>query len=128
VIVYGHYVNYKLISEKWLKVTGDSKYIWISKVRSPSKCLNYLIKYLCKPPAVSDPEYLADYLIAISGVRRIHTFGVFYNISKIWKKGGCPCPLCGGKLERVRMIASVAEMFGAISLKEAIKAASPELN
>lgn len=97
-LVYGPFIPQDRISDLWLRITGDSKIVDIRSVRSPIKCVNYLLKYISKPPCYQDPRKYAQYIDSITGVRRIHTYGIFYNCP-LMKKESCPCAVCGGKLQ-----------------------------
>ena len=97
-LVYGYYVPQEYISKLWLKITGDSSVVFIKEVRGARKCINYLLKYITKPPKYEDYEKTAYYLDMMLGVRRIRTYGIFYNYP-ISKKDTCPCPICNGKLK-----------------------------
>ncbi len=97
-IVYGYFIPQSKISKEWEKITKDSKVVDIRETRSPIKYLNYLLKYIHKPPKSNDPKFVADYLISLMGVRRIHTYGIFYNYPLL-KKKPYPCYYCSGKLE-----------------------------
>lgn len=97
-LVYGPYIKQERISELWLKITGDSSIVYIRAVRSPKKCVNYLLKYISKPPEYKNPEKYAQFLDAIYRVRRIHTYGVFYGC-RLFKKDPFPCYFCGSKLK-----------------------------
>lgn len=96
-LVYGRYVPQGVISNLWLKITKDSRIVHISAVRKKKQGINYLLKYITKPPKSDDPVGQALYLDVILGLRRIHTYGILYNC-KISKKESTPCPLCSGKL------------------------------
>ena len=66
---------------------------------SPRKSLNYLLKYIGKPCEFDEPRDYAIYLAALQRVRRIHTYGVFYNWSPPDEKEPCVCSQCGAGLE-----------------------------
>lgn len=95
ILVYGFYVPQKAISDAWLKITGDSSIVWIKQIHSAKKCIGYLLKYVTKPQDTDDPKALARFLDLMIGVRRIRTYGIFYNYALVAKSSG-PCPLCGG--------------------------------
>lgn len=97
-LIYGQYVPWEVISKRWLELTGDSFVVDIRTVRNPRKGIGYLLKYVTKPKKTDDPFDLAYYLNLLIGIRRIHTYGVFYNRFRLRPKIGCPCPRCGGKL------------------------------
>lgn len=96
-LVYGDYHDQRMISRLWLKITGDSIIVHIREVRDVKKGLDYSLKYISKPPQSTDPDKLAIYLDAITGIRRIHTYGILYNFP-LCKKEPYPCAFCGGKL------------------------------
>ena len=96
-IVYGHYVPQDAISKLWLKITGDSYVVWINQSWRKEKLVNYLLKYITKPDPRNNPEEIAQYLDMMLGVRRIRTYGIFYNY-RVVTADTCPCPLCGGRL------------------------------
>ena len=95
ILVYGLYVSQKAISGSWLKITGDSSIVWIKQIHSAKKYIGYLLKYVTKPRNTDDPKALARFLDLMIGVRRIRTYGIFYNYALAAKSSG-PCPLCGG--------------------------------
>jgi hypothetical protein len=96
-LVYGHYVPQEDISNLWLKLTGDSRVVWIKEARGAQKYINYLLKYIAKPPKFENPKKAAQYLDLMLGVRRVRTYGIYYNYP-LARKDNCPCPFCGGKL------------------------------
>jgi len=98
VLLYGHYVHYRRISECWEGLTGDSSVVDIRSVVKPRQKLNYLLKYISKPKKFGDPKETAHYLDLLLGVRRIRAYGIFYG-QGLLPRAGCPCPLCGGKLQ-----------------------------
>ncbi|RKX26309.1 MAG: hypothetical protein DRP45_03860 [Candidatus Zixiibacteriota bacterium] len=98
VLLYGHYVPQSRISEYWNKLTGDSPVIDIRSIKKPGQAVNYLLKYITKPKKFNDPKETAHYVNLLLGVRRIHSYGIFYG-QGLLPKTGCPCPLCGGKLQ-----------------------------
>jgi hypothetical protein len=55
--------------------------------------LNYLLKYVSKPPAVT-AERLASLIAAFNGAKRVHALGLFYGKKPKQKKRDCPCPKC----------------------------------
>lgn len=98
IVIFGHYVTQAEISRRWQKLTG-CPIVWIEKVKGNSaRILNYVLKYITKP--VTYPkDYLgakwaAQYLKAFHGVRRIHTFGSFYNAGTTLERKRFHCPIC----------------------------------
>jgi hypothetical protein len=96
-LVYGHYVPQAAISKLWLKLTTDSPVVDIREARSAKKYLGYILKYITKPPKTKDPKRMAHLLLLLIGLRRIRTYGIFYNFP-LASKDTCPCPFCGGTL------------------------------
>lgn len=98
VLLYGHFVPQSRISEYWEMLTGDSPVVDIRSVKKSRQGVNYLLKYITKPKKFNDPKETAQYLDLLLGVRRIRAYGIFYG-QGLLPKTGCPCPLCGGKLQ-----------------------------
>ena len=96
-LVFGHYIPQADISKLWHKITGDSKIVDIRRVKNGKHSANYLTKYIFKPIHSDRTKELAKYLDLITGVRRIHTYGIFYGTFTL-KKDPFPCPLCNGCL------------------------------
>jgi len=103
-LVYGYFHPLKFMSKIWLAITGDSYRIDIQNVShstksSPGRAAGYVLKYIRKPPFFDDVSGYLDYWLLLKGLRRIHTYGVFYG-HEVWKKEKRPllCPFCGDKL------------------------------
>ena len=97
VLVYGHYVSQRIITEKWYKITGNSYIVDIRAARDHRKATGYLLKYISKPPRFDQLVKYAHYLKAVKGVKRLHRFGIFYGFSVLDKKP-LLCPYCNGRL------------------------------
>lgn len=104
VLVYGPYIEQRVLAESWRKISGDSVvYIKKAHVNGP-KALIHLLKYVSKMPA-DVPEIIGHLEVAFHKCRRVHALGVFYdfsgddtdNIESEWTS----CPLCGAALERL---------------------------
>lgn len=103
-LVYGYFHPIKFMSKVWLSITGDSYRIDIRNVShstkaSPGRAASYVLKYIRKPPFFDQMSGYLDYWLLLKGLRRIHTYGVFYG-HEVWKKEKRPfmCPFCGEKL------------------------------
>ena len=103
-LVYGYFHPLKFMSKIWLSITGDSYRIDIQNVShstktSPGRAAGYVLKYIRKPPFFDNISGYLDYWLLLKGLRRIHTYGVFYG-HEVWKKKREPlvCPFCGNKL------------------------------
>lgn len=95
-IVWGPFVAQATLSQRWSDLTKDSKIVDIRKVRGSLKgALAYVGKYLAKVPGFADPEHFGVYLQAITGHRRIHTFGVLIRSEEPELKPGLVCLHCG---------------------------------
>lgn len=100
VIVYGPYIPQSELSTRWNKITGDSRVVDIRQVKGePKRALNYTFKYIAKAAAFDEPVDYATYLAALSGIRRVHSFGIFFNF-KVNETESEPsvCPKCGKEL------------------------------
>jgi hypothetical protein len=95
-LVYGPFVLQERLSDRWGEITRGSFIVDIRMAKGkPEGVLNYVLKYITKPCSFEDPRFYAVYLAALKGVRRVHTFGIFYNMVKISRgTNGC---ICGGK-------------------------------
>lgn len=69
---------------RWFKSNPEKAVRW---------ALNHMLKYVCKPPAVS-AERLASLIAAFDGARRVHSLGLFYGEKPEREKKDCPCPKC----------------------------------
>ena len=126
-LVYGRFVYQEAISALWLKLTGDSDIVHIEAARNPKQGVSYLLKYVTKPKKDADTKELARYLNLLIGVRRIHTYGVFYNYSLL-KKAGTRCPLCNGKLRLSGFDPGPYVPVNALFFEEALKMAKTSVN
>lgn len=127
VLIYGYYIPQKAISDLWLKLTGDSRVVYITAARSPKRCVNYLLKYITKPPIKKNPKAMAEYLDMICGIRRIRTYGIFYNWP-LTRKCSVPCPLCSGKLQFSGFDEGHRIPFDALFFGEALRVAKGKVN
>jgi hypothetical protein len=127
-VIYGHFVPQETISKRWLELTGDSPVVHIRSVRNARKEIGYLLKYVTKPKKTDNPVDLANYLYLLFGIRRIHTYGVFYNRFRIRPSTGCPCPRCGGKLVLHDFTPGPLVPTDSLFWKEALKSPGRDLN
>jgi len=99
VVVYGRYVRKAEISDLWQKLTG-CRVAWISVIKGNARQVaNYISKYINKPyPYESTPEGFSKavaFLKAFKRVRRIHSYGCFFNCGDDEEaKGVFACPYC----------------------------------
>ena len=119
-LVYGYYIPQQQISDLWRKLTGDSFVVHIQALHNPQQGVNYLLKYITKPYSNDDPKTKASYLNLIMGIRRIHTYGIFYNI-KLSQEDAFAC-LCGNrKLSFCGFVPGPHVPFGALFYAEAME-------
>lgn len=99
-VVYMPFTPLSVMRAAWSKITGDSYRVQLSAARSPKNVVNYILKYITKPPATDSYTDLADYAWMIKGTRRLRSTGMFYNhlsMKKI-RRLKCRCPYCAGRL------------------------------
>jgi len=103
-LAYGSFHPIKFMSKIWTQITGDSYRIDVRQVSqstrdSPRLAISYILKYIRKPPRFDSPGDYAQYLDLLKGIRRLHTYGVFYAHAG-WKRESDPfeCPFTGQKL------------------------------
>jgi hypothetical protein len=91
-IVYGPYVPQKILSCAWQALTGDSYIVDIRQIRSVADALEYVFKYVSKPPAnLQNADDVAVYVAITRGFRRLHSYGIWYNVGKFERRPtGCP--------------------------------------
>jgi len=102
--------------ERWLKITGDSRYINLKKMYGKTRkggktkrinrsALRELVKYATKSADFSrKPDRVLEFFRAFKGVRRMQSFGSFLGVAKDAEKEaneehtkepvGCSCGLC----------------------------------
>ncbi len=99
-LYYGPYLPHSRVLDAWEKETKDSLRASIQSARGDfRRALYHLLKYVSKPPG-KDPKHLAQLEAAFSGVRRVHTLGLFYNpdLPEQDDPKELKCPYCDGHL------------------------------
>jgi hypothetical protein len=99
-VVYMPFTPLSVMRAAWQRITGDSYRVGLDAARSPKNVVNYILKYITKPPSTDSYADLADYAWMIKGTRRLRSTGMFYNhlALKKTKKLRCCCPYCSGRL------------------------------
>lgn len=102
VIVYGAYTSRRKLSAYWEKLTGN-EVIDIRQVKGDLKnVVRYITKYMRKPydygQSAEGHKMAVRYLQAFKGVRRVHSFGVFYAVKSKKVKSEFLCPFCGSRM------------------------------
>jgi len=97
IIADGPYTPQKKLSEEWKRLTGD-KVVDIREIkRNTRDVINYICKYLKKPYPYEDTKegcsLAIEFLKSFKGVRRVHSFGIFYNTPPP-KREKWACPYC----------------------------------
>jgi hypothetical protein len=98
-IVYGRYVPHEKLCQEWEALTGN-KVVDIREIKWKAHHIAYyLCKYIKKPYQYEDSEaghsLAIQFLMNFKGVRRVHSFGIFYGM-KGKDKPQFVCPYCGG--------------------------------
>jgi len=98
-IVWGPYVSQESLSQRWEKLTKDSKVVDVRRVKGSLRgALGYVGKYLSKVPGFSEARHFGLYLQAIAGHRRIHVFGCLIGKPDPELSRGLICSECGLQL------------------------------
>lgn len=85
------YIPQQTISRLWAKITG-APIVDIRPAWSTSGGLNYVLKYIAKPPTIEGATNQQTYRTSTKGIRMIQDFGSFFNCSV--RVMFC-CPECG---------------------------------
>jgi len=91
---YGPYISQKKLSKEWERVTGGQWYADIRLIRG-KKGIREVTKYITKEVARDnkDIDWLYEVELAMRGLRRFVTYGVFYDRGVF--KSCFVCPVCG---------------------------------
>lgn len=100
ILVYGRYYPQAYLSEIWGKINhGESYVVDVRRVKgSAESAFRYLTKYIKKPCKFDNPIDYAVYLKALKGIRRVHSFGIFYGLAPVERNILMKCPDCGERL------------------------------
>jgi len=99
-LVYGEFIPARQLVASWKAITTDSGGVHIRQVFTLKHAINYVLKYITKPPAITNPDGLAEWAVMLKGVRRLRTSGIFVGAIKLDKSEPMlhQCPRCGGFL------------------------------
>jgi hypothetical protein len=99
-LVYGDFIPVKVLRASWKEITKDSQGVYVSQVKTLKQAVYYVLKYITKPPRLTNPDALAEWAQMLKGVRRLRTSGIFVGQIKREKREKFPhhCPKCGGYL------------------------------
>lgn len=80
-LVDGSFFPQKLLSDLWLKCTGDSPVVDIQSVADRAATAKYISSYVTKPNALDswDHASICQYATAMHGRRTLHTFGTMHG-------------------------------------------------
>ncbi|NVM23718.1 MAG: protein rep, partial [Desulfobacterales bacterium] len=100
-IIYGRYVPQEALSKEWQALTGN-EVVDIREINQKARDVaNYVSKYLKKPYRYDNSEIGVSlgvqFLKSFRGVRRVHSFGIFYAANHKDKKYEWCCPFCESK-------------------------------
>jgi hypothetical protein len=98
-LTYGPIRSWRNLRHEWSMITGDSFGVDIRQ-KSLQDAVNYVLKYIAKPPRTDSYSRLADYTYAIKGSRRLRTGGIFYNRVRRVKRDrqDSTCIYCSSRL------------------------------
>lgn len=107
-LVFGPIRSIRALRAGWLEITGDSFGVDIRK-KSPQEAVNYVLKYIAKPPQTDSYRRIAQYAHMIKGSRRLRSGGIFYNRFQLKKPDshGLSCPVCGYQLRSLQTLQSL---------------------
>lgn len=94
-LVVGSFVLEIQLKKTWAKITKTSRVVDIRKANLNG--LNYVLKYICKPPTRLEGEFVQYYKFWFHN-RRVSTVGVFYNYHYVKIKIALLCPKCNDYL------------------------------
>ena len=72
------YIDYTHLRKAWIKATGGSHVIDVRKLDKPQQGVNYLAKYLGKPPSAAlfhDDDNIHEYVEALKNAKMLLPFG-----------------------------------------------------
>lgn len=78
ILVQGRYIPQKVLSDTWLKITGDSRIVDVRMVRNSRIAERYITKYVTKGidhTVWTEPRLLDEAILALKGRRLCTTFG-----------------------------------------------------
>ena len=83
ILLTGSYMPQSWISEKWLKITGDSKIVHIRSVENLGKALKDVARYVGRPANLLDvaPEHRLELVHSTDGIRLCGTTGICNAVS-----------------------------------------------
>lgn len=109
----GNWVDQKLMSSTWAKLTGGDKVVWVSAVKhndgdwqgAVSETLKYATKFYSEDKETKKRLYLSasltvDLFEAMKNTRRIRSWGSFYALEPEAERKFC-CEECDGKMVRI---------------------------
>ena len=100
IVTYGPIRQWHKLVTAWEGITKDSRGVDIRAIRKLAVAVEYVLKYIAKPPQTDSYKRIAEYAWAVKGTRRLRSGGVFYNRFTIERPEGLPfhCAVCCGKL------------------------------
>ena len=127
-LIYGPIRQWHQLKSTWEKITGDSNGVDIRRINSTGQAVDYIFKYVTKPPVTDSNIRVAEYSVMIKGSRRVRSGGIFYNRFKLHreKKTARECLLCGARLrlggvKELNQLTSEIDFFAAAKDEQFIK-------
>jgi len=109
----GPWVDQKLLSKTWQKLTGGDRVVWVKAVLKNDgdwqgavmETLKYATKFYTEDKATKERKYLSpaltvDLFEAMKGTRRIRSWGSFYSLEKQEDRAFC-CSHCDAKMVKI---------------------------
>lgn len=99
ILFYGGYIPKPLLDQEWQKATrGAGQITWITRVKDPQDgAKEVLLKYITKFSEMP-PLHMVRMLLAIKGIRRVRSYGIFHGIPGDEHDSFVCCPVCDGAL------------------------------
>ena len=131
-IVYGPFIHQETISKTWEALTG-AKVVDIRWVRQKATDVaGHVSKYLKKPYRYENTEkgvsLAIRFLINFKGIRRVHSFGIFYAAGQNGKRLAWTCPYCGSQMVKLQWLkyrddwsVSDCKRSGVLAFKDILK-------
>lgn len=98
-LTWGPFRAVQMLRHEWSKITRDSFGVDIRK-KNVRDSIQYVVKYIAKPPATDSYVRLAQYANMIKGSRRLRCGGIFYGqVKPVSVSTGVPsCFMCRARL------------------------------
>lgn len=89
----GDYVPQSQISKDWFECSGFP-IVWVERVRSPTRALKYVLKYILKGFTSELDQDRLDFKKSMKGARFVRNYGDYYAFYHTATHVYFPCPNC----------------------------------